>query len=306
MASIKAWIKAARLRTLPLATTCVMIGGALGFSKNPDASPLVLGLAAFVVMKLQILANFANDYGDFIKGTDGENRPDRALASGDITPSEMRVKMIFNSVVIFLAGCTTVWLAFRDSEVNLFENLGAISLVVLGVSGIVAAFKYTMGKSAYGYRGMGDLFVLLFFGYIGVLGIAFLMCGEIETSWILPATFSGLSAVAVLNLNNMRDIDGDREAGKNTLVVKIGLEKSKLYHTIIVLIAWGSLLYFLKDKVGFMWFALMFIIAIRHIRVVREATLPEHFDPELKKVAILSFIVGMFMLMQQTIQVAEV
>ena len=110
----------------------------------------------------------------------------------------------------------TVWLAFKDADVSLTENLGAISLVVFGVGGIVAAFKYTMGKSAYGYRGMGDLFVLLFFGYIGVLGIAFLMCGEIESSWLLPATFSGLSSVVVLNLNNMRDIDGDREAGKHS------------------------------------------------------------------------------------------
>ena len=297
MASIQAWIKAARLRTLPLATTCVLIGGALGFQANPEASWLVLGLAFFVVVKLQTLANFANDYGDFMKGTDGENRPDRALASGEITPAEMRAKLIFNSVVIFVAGCATVFVSFRKVGVD----LSSVGLVILGVAAIAAAFKYTMGKSAYGYRGLGDLFVLLFFGYVGVLGVAFLLTHEVQTSWLLPATFSGLMAVAVLNLNNMRDHDGDKAAGKNTLVVKMGPENAKKYHATVLIIAWGCMLWFLQDWKGLMWYALIALVCMKHLVFVWNNKEAQTLDPELKKVALFAFVTGMFMLMTATL-----
>ena len=298
MASLKAWIKAARLRTLPLATTCVMIGGALGFRENIGASPVILGFAAFVVVKLQTLANFANDYGDFMKGTDNENRPDRALASGDITPEEMRAKMIFNAVVIFIAGCSTVYLAFKDTSID----WNALGIVRLGVASIVAAFKYTMGKSAYGYRGLGDLFVLIFFGYVGVLGIAFLMTQTFKIEWLLPSTFSGLMAVAVLNLNNMRDHVNDKGSGKNTLVVKMGFKSAKVYHTVVLLIAWACLMAFLygccnEQWYGAHWYALISLLTIKHLVFVWKTEDPKLLDPELKKIALIAFVTGMFMLM---------
>lgn len=297
MASIKAWIKAARLRTLPLATTCVMIGGALGFKENLDADVLILGLAAFVVVKLQTLANFANDYGDFMKGTDDENRPDRALASGEITPEEMRAKMIFNSVVIFLAGCATVYLSFKDVGIN----WSACSLVLLGIFSIAAAFKYTMGRTAYGYKGLGDLFVLVFFGYVGVLGVAFLLTHTFHTNWLLPATFSGLMAVGVLNLNNMRDHEGDKASGKNTLVVKMGFDKAKQYHALLLLTAWACMLYFLQDWRGLLWYALIALVCAKHVKLVWDTKEPQSLDPELKKVAMMAFVTGMFMLMSVTL-----
>lgn len=301
MASLKAWIKAARLRTLPLATTCVMIGGALGFRENTGASPLILGLAAFVVMKLQILANFANDYGDFMKGTDDENRPDRALASGDITPEEMRAKMIFNAVVIFVAGCSTVYLAFKDPSIN----WNALGLLGLGVTSIVASFKYTMGNSAYGYRGLGDLFVLIFFGYVGVLGIAYLMTHTFNTEWLLPATFSGLMAVVVLNLNNMRDHVNDKASGKKTIVVKMGFKSAKVYHTVLLITAWTCLLAFLygccnEQWYGAHWYALISLLNIKHLVFVWKTEDPKLLDPELKKIALIAFVTGMFMLISVT------
>ena len=297
MASIKAWIKAARLRTLPLATTCVMIGGALGFKENPQASYLILGLAAFVVIKLQTLANFANDYGDFVKGTDGENRPDRALASGDITPKEMKARLVFNSIVIFIAGCTTVYLSFEDVGMG----WKAVGLVLLGIASIGAAFKYTMGKKAYGYRGLGDLFVLVFFGYVGVLGVAFLLTHTFQMEWLIPATFSGLMAVAVLNLNNLRDHDGDKANGKNTRVVKMGVEKAKLYHGAVLFTAWASLIWFLQDWKGMIWYALIALVCMKHALLVMRTENTKSLDPELKKVALMAFVTGMFMLMSVTI-----
>ncbi len=296
MASIKAWIKAARLRTLPLATTCVLIGGALGLKENPESSLVVLCLAAFVVIKLQTLANFANDYGDFMKGTDGENRPDRALASGEITPKEMKAKLIFNSIVILIAGCATVYLSFHETGIN----WKACGLVLLGICSIIAAFKYTMGKSAYGYRGLGDLFVLLFFGYVGVLGIAFLLTHTFQAIWLLPATFSGLMAVSVLNLNNMRDHEGDKASGKNTLVVKMGFKKAKQYHLFLLLTAWTCMIFFLRDWHGFIWYILIALVCSKHIKVVWDTKNPQSLDPELKKVALMAFVTGMFMLMSVT------
>ena len=297
MASIKAWIKAARLRTLPLATTCVMIGGALGFKENPQASFLVLGLAAFVVIKLQTLANFANDYGDFVKGTDSENRPDRALASGDITPKEMKARLVFNSIVIFIAGFVTVYLSFEDVEMG----WQAFGLVLLGIASIGAAFKYTMGKTAYGYRGLGDLFVLVFFGYVGVLGVAFLITHTFQMIWLIPATFSGLMAVAVLNLNNLRDHDGDKANGKNTLVVKMGIKKAKLYHGAVLLTAWASMIWFLQDWKGMIWYALIALVCMKHALLVMRTENTKSLDPELKKVALMAFVTGLFMLMSVTI-----
>ena len=297
MASIKAWIKAARLRTLPLATTCVMIGGALGFKENPQASYLLLVLAAFVVIKLQTLANFANDYGDFVKGTDGENRPDRVLASGEITPKEMKARLVFNSILVFIAGCATVYLSFEDVGMG----WQAVGLVLLGIASIGAAFNYTMGKKAYGYRGLGDLFVFVFFGYVGVLGVAFLLTHNFQMEWLIPATFSGLMAVAVLNLNNLRDHDGDKANGKNTLVVKMGVEKAKLYHVAVLFTAWTSLMWFLQDWKGMIWYALIALVCIKHALLVMQTKNTKSLDPELKKVALMAFVTGMFMLMSVTI-----
>ena len=274
-----------------------MIGGALGFKENPDASFVLLFLSAFVVIKLQTLANFANDYGDFVKGTDGENRPDRALASGDITPKEMKARLIFNSIVIFIAGCATVYLSFDDVG----WGWEAVGLVLLGVASIGSAFKYTVGKKAYGYRGLGDLFVLVFFGYVGVLGVAFLLTHSFRAEWLLPATFSGLMAVAVLNLNNLRDHDGDKASGKNTLVVKMGIEKAKFYHMAVLITAWASMIWFLQDWKGLLWYALIALVCMRHALLVLRTENTTPLDPELKKVAMMAFVTGMFMLMSVTI-----
>jgi len=298
MASIKAWVKAARLRTLPLAITCVMIGGAIGLSINPNASLLVLLIALLTVVKLQTLSNFANDYGDFKKGTD-EGRKDRALASGDITPEEMRTKIIVSSITVFILGCLTIYLSFKDVGVD----VEAIGLFIAGLAAIGAALKYTMGRFAFGYRGLGDLFVMVFFGYVGVLGVAFLLTHSFEWSWALPATFSGLMATSVLNLNNLRDHESDKKAGKNTLVVKMGYEKGKMYHLALVIGAWMCLIPFLYGVFGGevwrggLWYILIALIHAKHLAFVLKTVEPKDLDGELKKVALTTFVVGFFMLL---------
>ena len=161
--------------------------------------------------------------------------------------------------------------------------------------------RYTIGKKAYGYSGLGDLFVFVFFGHVGVLGVAFLLTHTFQMEWLIPATFSGLMAVAVLNLNNLRDHDGDKANGKNTLVVKMGIEKAKLYHGAVLLTAWTSLMWFLQDWKGMIWYALIALVCMKHALIVMRTKNTKSLDPELKKVALMAFVTGMFMLMSVTI-----
>jgi 1,4-dihydroxy-2-naphthoate octaprenyltransferase len=249
--------------------------------------------ALITVIKLQVLANYANDYGDFEKGTD-EGRSDRALASGDITPVEMKRMLKFSIVKAFVAGCLTLVFAFMDAQVD----WTMLVLGGLGVLGIVAALKYTMGSRAFGYKGLGDIFVMVFFGYVGVLGVGYLLVHTIEWDWLLPATFSGLMAVAVLNLNNMRDVESDKRSGKNTVVVKMGYEKAKHYHAFLIITAWACLLPYLYGSwIGFTWFVLIALTQTVHLVFVYNSTDPKTLDPELKKVAMGAFVTALFMLM---------
>lgn len=301
MASLKSWAKAARLRTLPLAVTCVILGAAIAQQHNLQSESLEITLwqkltflfALITVIRLQVLANYANDYGDFEKGTD-EGRSDRALASGDITPMEMKRMLKFSIVKAFVAGCLTLALAFMDAKVD----WTMLALGGLGVLGIVAALKYTMGSGAFGYKGLGDLFVMVFFGYVGVLGVGYLLVHTIEWNWLLPATFSGLMAVAVLNLNNMRDVESDELSGKNTMVVKMGYKKAKYYHAFLIITAWACLLpYLYVSWKGFTWFVLIALTQTVHLVFVYRSTDPKTLDPELKKVAMGAFVTALFMLM---------
>ena len=301
MASLKSWAKAARLRTLPLAVTCVILGAAIAQQHNLQSESLEITLwqkltflfALITVIRLQVLANYANDYGDFEKGTD-EGRNDRALASGDITPMEMKRMLKFSIVKAFVAGCLTLALAFMDAKVD----WTMLALGGLGVLGIVAALKYTMGSGAFGYKGLGDLFVMVFFGYVGVLGVGYLLVHTIEWNWLLPATFSGLMAVAVLNLNNMRDVESDELSGKNTMVVKMGYKKAKYYHAFLIITAWACLLPYLYGSwKGFTWFVLIALTQTVHLVFVYRSTDPKTLDPELKKVAMGAFVTALFMLM---------
>jgi 1,4-dihydroxy-2-naphthoate octaprenyltransferase len=230
---IKNWIDAARLRTLPLAVSVVLMGAFLAKSRGFFSWPILI-FCVLTTLFLQILSNFANDFGDTDNGADNELRtgPVRAVQSGKITKKKMLGGIVVMTVLSFASGLTLLDLSFG------YVNEKFIFFLFLGVVAIVAAIKYTVGKNPYGYQGLGDISVLIFFGWIGVLGSNFLFTHKFYGSDILPATAIGLFSVAVLHLNNLRDIKSDTLANKKTLVVRYGYEFGKLYLVLLIGVGW--------------------------------------------------------------------
>lgn len=294
MANAKAWFKAVRLRTLPLSVSGILVGSFYAFSQGLTNWG-IFTFALITTLGLQILSNFANDYGDGVKGTDNENRigPQRAIQSGEITVSGMKKGIILMAALTLLAAIVLIYLSFGK------ENfVYSVFFFLLGVAAVAAAIKYTVGASAYGYRGLGDLFVFIFFGLVSVIGCYFLYAQEIDKLVVLPAVAIGLLSVAVLNLNNMRDQVSDAMSGKNTLVVKIGSEKAKTYHFFIIILALVVMLMFAilyKFKPLQYLFLLAYIPFIIHLKTVAKNKVPKLLDPELKKVALGTFFLSILL-----------
>jgi len=285
--NIKAWIQAFRLRTLPLALSSILMGIIvsyihLGFNMQVSIWAIITTLL------LQILSNLANDYGDAIKGTDNENRlgPERTVQSGKISPKSMKTAIIVFSILSLASGLYLIWL----SGIDLMK---ALMFLLLGVLAIAAAIKYTVGKKAYGYSGLGDLFVFLFFGLLAVIGSFYLNALYLSWDVILPAITIGLLSTAVLNLNNMRDLENDKNSGKNTLVVRIGIKKAKLYHIIIINIAFISLMTFMSVN-NLSWQVhlalLVYPLFIRDLVKIDKETNLQKLDPYLKKTALKTLL----------------
>lgn len=252
----------------------------------------IFSLALLTTLGLQILSNFANDYGDGIKGTDNETRigPERAIQSGAISVKQMKIGIILTGILTFLIAVLLIYISFGKE--NFFYTL---LFLLLGIASIVAALKYTIGNSAYGYRGLGDVFVFLFFGLLSVLGSYFLYAKELDVFLFLPACAVGLLSTGVLNLNNMRDETSDRTSNKNTLVVKIGGKKAKIYHfTIVVLALFFWIIFaFLKDfKPAQYLFLIGFIPILLHLKRIYRYQNPKEYDPELKVLAISTFLIS--------------
>lgn len=237
---------------------------------------------------LQILSNLANDYGDGVKGTDNEERlgPKRTVQSGLITPIQMKNAVIAFSLFSFLSGVYLLYL----SKIQLLEKA---LFLLLGLAAIAAAIYYTVGRKAYGYKGLGDIFVFLFFGILAVLGSYFLICGRIEWSVLLPAATLGFLSTAVLNLNNMRDIHNDLKMGKKTIAVRLGIKNAKLYHIILVNLAFLFLLAFISMNHLNWYVYLSFLVyplfLVDLIKIDKETEL-QKLDPFLKKTAIKTFL----------------
>jgi 1,4-dihydroxy-2-naphthoate octaprenyltransferase len=238
---MNAWIQAFRLKTLPLAVSGIVLGAALS-GMHGKWNFAVLLLAALTAVSLQILSNLANDYGDFIKGTDQTaNRTDRALASGSIGPAQMRTAIVINTLLSLGLGLFLLYVA--TPSLKLFGVF-----LALGIMGILAALGYTMGKRAFGYSGLGDAVVFVFFGPVAVCGIFYLMTGTLIPQVWLAAVGMGLLSAAVLNVNNMRDTRTDNLAGKRTLALRLGRIMALLYHKLLVLLGFVSVFFsFLSD-----------------------------------------------------------
>lgn len=261
----KTWFDAVRPKTLPLAIACIFCGSAIAV-QAPQFSITVMILAVITALLLQILSNLANDYGDAIKGTDNEARigPKRAIQQGLVTPKAMKKVMIINVILTILAGLALVFTAFDNTaDIMRFIAFGALA--------VVAAICYTAGNKPYGYYGFGDLSVLIFFGWLGVAGTFYLQTGTLNAVILLPATACGLFAVGVLNINNLRDIDNDRASGKRTLVVRIGPKWGRVYHQLLLIVAYLFFAFFaLIDQTSlFRWlFLLSLPLAIKHGKAV--------------------------------------
>ena len=282
------WIKAFRLRTLPLAFSCIIMGSGLAYADG-GFNLTVFGLALITTLFLQILSNLANDYGDFVKGTDNEETigPDRTMQSGLITKSEM-VKIMW--VIALFCSVFGVWLIYEGTIGLDLKKAGLFA--ILGLSAMGAAVKYTMGKNPYGYAGLGDIFVFLYFGLLGVLGSYFLHTHTLNWDLLLPASSIGLFTTAVLNINNMRDCEADKKSGKNTLVVKIGIKKAKDYHRALI---FGGILLaitfvFPSPNYFHYIFAITIPIFVGFVQSIQKRNDFENFDPFLKKQAITTFI----------------
>lgn len=293
MSGIRPWLAAARLRTLPLSISGVLLGCALGHKDlSEPAYPLlshpIFWLAMATTIGFQVLSNFANDYGDGVRGTDKYRKgEERMVASGAISPRAMKRAMIFTAVFTLFLASLLIFTAFGNSHF-----IWAFVFFNLGIASVIAAIKYTVGKGAYGYSGLGDVFVFLFFGLLSVLGSYFLFTIQWNSMMLLPAISIGCFSMAVLNLNNLRDRQTDAAAGKRTLVVSRGATWGIRYHTVILLIGMACGLGYMygMGATGMQWFFLLsYVPFLLNIRTVLKHTEPAALDGELKKVAFSTF-----------------
>ena len=288
---VKSYIKAARLRTLPLSVSGIIVGSFLGnqFSNSSILESSIFWLAMITTIGFQVLSNFANDYGDGIKGSD-KNRTGEArmVASGIISPKQMKNAMIITTIITIIVALMLIYVAFGK------ENFGfSILFFLLGIASITAAIKYTVGKSAYGYNGFGDLFVFLFFGLLSVIGSYFLYTKQLNFLIFLPATAIGFLSTAVLNLNNLRDFDQDKINQKYTLVVKLGITKAKKYHFFLIFGAlFASSIFVILNfsSIIQLLFLIAFIPLIKNLVTVTKNKQLSELDSELKKVALSTFL----------------
>jgi 1,4-dihydroxy-2-naphthoate polyprenyltransferase len=285
----QAWLAAMRPRTLPLAIACIGMGGFLAAARGFFRWEIV-ALCVLTAVFLQILSNLANDYGDAVHGADAAGRigPVRVVQSGLITPQAMRLAIGAFALLSALSGLTLVWLAFGA------EGLLLVGLfVLLGALAIGAAVTYTAGSKPYGYAGLGDIAVLIFFGWVAVLGTYFLQAQSLAWTLWLPATAMGLLSVGVLNVNNIRDLASDAKAGKRTVPVRLGPRRARIYH--LVLLVTAVLLAFIYTFIEYhspwqLLFLLSLPLLIGNMRGVWQSERPDQAAPYLKQMVMSSLL----------------
>ena len=294
MQNISIWVSAIRLRTLPLSISGIILASCLAYYNGVFKWDIFI-LAILTTLSFQILSNLANDYGDGVKGTDNNNRigPERAIQTGKITPKELLNAIKIN---VLISICLSFLLVFSAFGVKHFFL--TITFFFLGLSSVVAAVRYTIGDNAYGYRGLGDVFVFIFFGLVSVMGCYVLFAKQVHHVTFLPACTIGLLSTAVLNLNNMRDRISDETSNKVTLAVKFGEKKIKIYHNILIIVAIA-----LSSLFGILYYTkllnLIFIIAyiplLIHLKKVNKSKDPKLLNPELKKLALTTVLLAILM-----------
>ncbi|MGM0377182.1 MAG: 1,4-dihydroxy-2-naphthoate polyprenyltransferase [Bacteroidota bacterium] len=290
MQKLKAWIISLRLRTLPLALSTIFMGSFLAAGENLF-NIHVLVWASLTTLFLQILSNLANDYGDTRSGADNDDRqgPKRMIQSGKISLKQMKKAVIITSVLALISGSTLIIVSLEG------HHLMAFVFFIMGISAIAAAIRYTVGKNPYGYRGLGDLYVFIFFGIMGVGGTFFLHTGSWQWPVLLPATAIGLFSTGVLNLNNIRDIESDRKIGKKTLPVLMGREKAAVYHLSLLTTGWimimmWTVLHAPQTK-GWLLLLVLPVFIKNALTVFREEWPAQKLDKELRNLSLGTLLV---------------
>lgn len=286
---IRIWIKAFRLRTLPLALSNAVMGSFLAAAEGGFRWEVFL-LSILTITFLQILSNLANDYGDAVSGKDNENRigPLRVTQSGLVSKKEIKGLIRTFIALSCISGALLIVFGLKDISI-----VKLCVFFALGLISIVAALKYTIGKNPYGYRGFGDIFVFIFFGLVGVMGTYYLHTQWFDLFVIIPASVIGLLSTAVLNINNLRDIDSDKASGKITIPVRMGVQFSQYYHLLLVSSALLiSIVYSLYDI--YSGWQLLFLITVPlfifNTWKVFHYKNPEELNNELKNLALTIFI----------------
>lgn len=294
----KIWLIAFRLRTLPLALSSILSGGAMAlYASSFNLTTFIYCLTTTV--SLQILSNLANDYGDASKGTDNENRigPERSIQSGQISVAQMKKAIFVFGIISLVSGSLLLF-----STSGTLNTTPIIVFFVLGLLAIWAAIKYTAGKKTYGYSGFGDIFVFLFFGLVGVSGSAFLISGEFHFEYFYPSVTIGIWSAGVLNLNNLRDYENDKNHGKNTIPVRIGWISGKNYHFSLIIIGLFAAIFLFIGRTFQLIetiVILSFVPILLHLKRFVKINSPEELDPELKKLALSTFAFSLLLLISQ-------
>lgn len=287
MAPAKYWIEAFRLRTLPLSLSTVIMGSLAAYYAH-TFQWWVLFWSLITTLFLQILSNLANDYGDAVSGVDKDRQgPARMVQSGHISAPEMKRMIKVFVLLSLISGVMLLHVALPGNLIYI-----ALLFLVIGIGAIYAAINYTVGKNPYGYKGWGDAFVFIFFGLVGVYGTFFLHA-RIMNYWVfLPAISIGLLSAGVLNVNNLRDEESDRLVGKRSLVVIYGRRFGVSYHFWMIFVALGLLCFYMSTVAHDLsdWlFVFSFPVYLMHLRRINDATTPELFDPELKRLSLATF-----------------
>ena len=291
------WIEAARPRTLPLAISSILLGNFLAYAAG-KFSFLTASLAILTTLFLQILSNFANDLGDSKNGVDNKNRKValRAVQTGKISPSEMKNAVILTASLSFISGISLLYFALQYAKPQTI-----IAFVMLGLLAILAAIAYTVGKKPYGYIGLGDLSVFLFFGWVGTFGTYYLQTEILNYYILIPASGCGFLSVAVLNLNNLRDIENDRKTGKNSIPVRIGKIYGFYYQKTIMLLGVCTFIIYLMYQGKPIQLSQNIIIMagwyplVQIIKQLNSKMTPAQIDPYLKKTALSTlFLIVIF------------
>ncbi len=286
---LNSWISAMRLRTLPLALASIGMGSFLAASEGLFRLPVFV-LALLTTLSLQILSNLANDYGDSIHGADHSNRqgPSRAVQTGEITKSQMKTGILISSLITLVLGLLLLWVAGVPRNVYLiFGGLGLVAML--------AAVLYTNGTRPYGYIGLGDIAVFLFFGWLGVIGVYYLMTQNLALDLLLPGSACGLFTVAVLNVNNIRDIESDSAAGKYSIPVRLGRHRANWYHLTLLVVGFCmALLYTMLhyNRPVQLLFLLVIPLLFVNGRAIMTVRNSKDLDPYLRQMALttLAFV----------------